>query len=322
MLTVGSLFSGIGGFELGLERAGMRVIWQAEIDPYASAVLKKHWPNVPNYGDVRSIRAGAIERPDVICGGFPCQDISLAGRGGGIEGERSGLWREYARIMGDLRPRFAIVENVGALTSRGLAAILGDLAALGYDAEWHVIPAAAVNAPHIRERCWIIADAYGYGIRDDQQRPARRRDDIRDGRQGLALDNGSARIATDADRGRCEVEREPEHGGERGAPWHKPNGLGEEGRRSGPALSDASGERIQGDRPARQQITFAPALARLLGRDDAGGYWRDWPTIAPLRRVNDGASGRMDRARLRCLGNAVVPQIAEILGRAIIECSI
>jgi DNA (cytosine-5)-methyltransferase 1 len=281
MLTVGSLFSGIGGFELGLERAGMRVIWQAEIDPYASAVLKKHWPNVPNYGDVRSIRAGAIERPDVICGGFPCQDISLAGRGGGIEGERSGLWREYARIMGDLRPRFAIVENVGALTSRGLAAILGDLAALGYDAEWHVIPAAAVNAPHIRERCWIIADADGYGIRDDQQRPARRRDDVRDGRQGIALDDGSARIT-----------------------------------------ADASSERIQGDRPARQQITFAPALARLLGRDDAGGYWRDWPTIAPLRRVNDGASGRMDRARLRCLGNAVVPQVAEILGRAIIECDV
>src|SRR5688500_3918182 len=124
MLAVGGLFSGVGAFELGLQRAGMRIIWHAEVEPYASAVLKKHWPNIPNHGDVRSIRAGSVERPDVICGGFPCTDISLAGTGRGLEGERSGLWKEFARIVGDLRPRYVLVENVGALTSRGLASIL------------------------------------------------------------------------------------------------------------------------------------------------------------------------------------------------------
>ena len=124
MLTVGSLFSGIGGFDLGLERAGMRVIWQSEIDPYASAVLKKHWPHVPNHGDVRTITADRVERPDVICGGFPCQDISNAGKRAGIDGERSGLWSEFARIIGDLRPGYVIVENVAALLGRGIERVL------------------------------------------------------------------------------------------------------------------------------------------------------------------------------------------------------
>ena len=102
-MKVGSLFSGIGGFELGLERAGMKVVWQSEIDPYASAVLRKHWPDIPNHGDIRNIRAGAVERVDVLCGGFPCQDISNAGKGAGIDGERSGLWSEYARVIGELK---------------------------------------------------------------------------------------------------------------------------------------------------------------------------------------------------------------------------
>lgn|SRR5579862_6955983 len=119
MLTVGSLFAGIGGFDLGLERAGMRVIWQSEIDPYASAVLKKHWPHVPNHGDIRFIHAGNAERPDVLCGGFLCQDISNAGKRAGIDGEQSGLWSEYARVIGELRPRYVIVENVAALLWTG-----------------------------------------------------------------------------------------------------------------------------------------------------------------------------------------------------------
>jgi DNA (cytosine-5)-methyltransferase 1 len=173
----------------------MRVIWQSEIDPYASAVLRKHWPTVPNLGDVRSITAArlaamadaksdgcdhgqfevegtrprrgehwqAVRRgafsPDVICGGFPCQDISNAGKRAGIDGERSGLWSEYARIIGELRPRYVIVENVAALLGRGIERVLGDLAALGFDAEWHCIPASAVGAPHRRDRVWIVAYA-------------------------------------------------------------------------------------------------------------------------------------------------------------------
>ena len=162
-MNVGSLFSGIGGFDLGLERAGMRVVWQSEIDPYASAVLRKHWPAVPNHGDIRNIRAGTVEPVDVLCGGFPCQDISNAGKRAGIDGERSGLWSEYARVIGELRPRYVIVENVAALLGRGIERVLGDLAALGFDAEWHCISACEFGAPHSRERVFLIAYAHEIG---------------------------------------------------------------------------------------------------------------------------------------------------------------
>src|SRR5690606_7177861 len=118
-LTVGSLFSGIGGIDLGLERAGMETRWFSEIDPYASRVLAKHWPNVPNHGDITQIDFRAVEAVDVLCGGFPCQDLSLAGKRAGIDGERSGLWSEYVRAIRDLRPRYVLVENVTALLSGG-----------------------------------------------------------------------------------------------------------------------------------------------------------------------------------------------------------
>lgn len=163
-MNVLDLFSGIGGFSLGLERAGMRTVAFCEIDPWCRRVLKRHWPNVRAYDDVRGLTAERLVRDgvgsiDVICGGFPCQDISLAGRGRGLAGERSGLWREFARLIGEVRPSYVLVENVGALRGRGLAAVLGDLTALGYDAQWHAIPAAAVGAPHLRDRVWIVAIA-------------------------------------------------------------------------------------------------------------------------------------------------------------------
>jgi DNA (cytosine-5)-methyltransferase 1 len=157
MLTVLDLFSGIGGFSLGLERTGgFKTIAFCEIDPFCRRVLNKHWPEVHIYEDVQKLTLPA-GFADVICGGFPCQDISNAGKGAGIEGERSGLWKEYARIIGEVRPRYVLVENVAALLGRGLGRVLGDLAALGYDAEWHCIPASAVGAPHRRDRVWIVA---------------------------------------------------------------------------------------------------------------------------------------------------------------------
>ena len=162
-MRVLDLFSGIGGFSLGLERAGMQTVAFCEIEEYPRKVLAKHWPNVPIYDDVRTLTRERLESDgltgiDVICGGFPCQDISDAGKRAGINGSRSGLWREFARLIGELRPRYAIVENVSVLRSRGLDVVLGDLAALGYDAEWHCIPASYVGAPHQRDRIWIIAD--------------------------------------------------------------------------------------------------------------------------------------------------------------------
>ena len=151
-MRVLDLFSGIGGFSLGLERAGLRTVAFCEIDPYCRAVLRKHWPDVPCYDDVTTLNIERLNADgigaDVIAGGFPCQDISTAGKGAGITGERSGLWKHYARIIGEVRPRYAIIENVSALLSRGLGDVLGDLSALGYDAEWHCIPASAVGAPH------------------------------------------------------------------------------------------------------------------------------------------------------------------------------
>ena len=158
-LTVGSLFAGIGGFDLGLERAGFEVRWQVEIDPFCQRVLAKHWPHVQRFGDVRECGAANLEPVDVICGGFPCQDISFAGSGAGLSGERSGLWYEYARIIRELRPRFVLVENVSALLVRGLADVLGELAALRFDAEWACVSACAVGTPHVRQRVFIVAYA-------------------------------------------------------------------------------------------------------------------------------------------------------------------
>jgi DNA (cytosine-5)-methyltransferase 1 len=160
-LRVLDLFSGIGGFSLGLERTGgFETVAFCEIEPYPRAVLAKHWPGVPIYDDVRTLTADALRRDgiavDVICGGFPCQDISWAGKGAGITGERSGLWREYARIICELEPAYVIMENVSALLARGLGDVLGDLAKIGYDAEWHCIPASAIGAPHERDRIWIV----------------------------------------------------------------------------------------------------------------------------------------------------------------------
>jgi site-specific DNA-cytosine methylase len=154
---MGSLFAGIGGFDLGFERAGFKTVWQVEIDPYAQKVLAKNFPEAERFGDIRECGSHNLKPVDVICGGFPCQDISNAGLRAGIEGERSGLWKEYARIIGELRPRYIVVENVAALLGRGMGVVLGDLAEIGYDAEWEVVSAADVGAPHLRERIWIVA---------------------------------------------------------------------------------------------------------------------------------------------------------------------
>lgn len=155
-MKVLDLFSGIGGFSLGLERAGMQTIGFCEIDPYCRAVLAKHWPDVPCHDDIRTF--DDLPDAEIVCGGFPCQDISSAADAPvGIGGERSGLWKEFAGIIHAVQPTFAIVENVSALRLRGLSTVLGDLASIGYDAEWHCIPASAVGAPHPRDRVWIVA---------------------------------------------------------------------------------------------------------------------------------------------------------------------
>jgi DNA (cytosine-5)-methyltransferase 1 len=184
-VTVGSLFAGIGGFDLGFERAGFEIKWQVEIDPFCRAVLAKHWPDVRRYEDVRTV-GGELERVDVLCGGFPCQDISSAGGKAGISGEQSGLWAEMFRIVCELRPCYVVVENVADLLARGLGRILGDLASVGYDAEWDCIQAAAVGAPHGRDRLWLIAYPHA-----------------NEGRCEVSGERDSATLQTSADRDSC-----------------------------------------------------------------------------------------------------------------------
>lgn len=157
-MTFGSLFAGIGGLDLGLERAGMRCVWQVEIDEYCRRVLAKHWPGVRRHDDVKTFPPEGEWGCDLICGGFPCQDISNAGKRAGIEGSRSGLWSEYVRIICEIRPSFVLVENVSALLGRGLGRVLGDLAESGFDAEWDCLPAAAFGAHHLRDRVFVIAN--------------------------------------------------------------------------------------------------------------------------------------------------------------------
>jgi len=174
-LTLDSLFAGIGGLEYGLEMTGrFKTVWQVEKDAYCRKVLAKHWPDVTRYEDVKDVGRENLEPVDVICGGFPCQDISNAGRRAGIvEGNRSGLWHEYVRIIRELRPQYVVVANVSALLVRGLDVVLGELAESGYDAEWSMLSAADVGAPHLRQRIFVIA--YARLRHSSRQRTRKRR---------------------------------------------------------------------------------------------------------------------------------------------------
>lgn len=161
-MKVLDLFSGIGGFSLGLEAAGMETVAFCEFDNHARSILKKHWPETVIHEDVSKLDATEYRGTvDVVCGGFPCQDLSQAGRQAGFEGDRSSLYREMLRIIDECRPRYAIFENVAGLltgeSGRWFAQFLYDLAEIGLDAEWHCIPAGRIGAPHQRERVWVIA---------------------------------------------------------------------------------------------------------------------------------------------------------------------
>jgi len=301
-MNVLDLFSGIGGFSLGLERAGFTTVAFCEIDPYCRRVLAKHWPEVPIYDDVRTVSADRLRADgiavDVICGGFPCQDISVAGKGAGLAGERSGLWREYARIIGELRPRFVIVENVAALLYRGLDDVLGDLAALGYDTEWHCIPASAVGAPHRRDRVWIVADASLGRCSEPEKRQVEQ--------------SGRAKAIGASDVAYTEGNRWPECGA-----WNIRWGDIAERRINEPAGTSASGgASVVADANGAQREGMRGPIGIRQEYADAGrsGWWEVEPDVG---RVADGVPCRVDR--LRALGNAVVPQIPELIGRAILQ---
>ncbi len=321
-MNVLSLFSGIGAHDLGLERAGMRTVAFCESDPWCRAVLSKHWPGVPCFPDVRRLAGRDVPGPvDLVTGGFPCQDISVAGKGEGLDGARSGLWFEYLRIVSELRPAWVLAENVPALRSRGFDTVAAGLEAEGY-AVWTVVVGAwAVGAPHRRERVWIVARL---GDADTTGREGAGAD-AHEGWQGLG--DGCARLGNSASLG-LAIER-----CERGNPREE---LAASLRASGEGLADADRGRLQGER-----IEERAGIEGASGRepDGRGDDWQQrWPAgrgelqheWEPPRLVESRlgrnlarASARLDgfarRSRLRALGNANVPHVPEAIGRWILS---
>jgi len=276
-VTVLSLFSGIGGFDLGAERAGMTIVGQCELDPFCRAVLAKHWPNVWLHDDVRTLcrrigdcdpedEEGNVRCPihdmefgecpcvgtdefvdtvggiDVIVAGFECQDISIANWTGakGTNGSRSGLYSEVVRIVCELRPRFLLLENSAEILGRGLGDVLGTLAQIGYDAEWCCVPASLFGSPHRRERWYAVAYP-------TEKRP-----------QAFLHDTLWQHVPTES------------------LDWQ-----------------------------------FAGVAIKTRG------FWATEPAPPP---VDDGLSSGVVGPRLRAIGNAVVPQVAEVICRAVMQC--
>lgn len=260
MLTIGSLFSGIGGLELGLEWAGLGpVLWQVEKDEFCRRVLAKHWPDVPRWNDVETVRGKQLPVVDLICGGFPCQDVSSAGKRAGLSGKRSGLWWNFARIVADARPEWVVVENVASGASRWLCPVRSHLRELGYRSRALGIAARDVGAPHRRSRVFVLAHS----------------DQVAPGQQG---------------RG--------------GRPSGRPANLPAHDGGSQHVADPASSRRARGLRNGQEHA----------GRSRPEN--RTWWAIEPhVGRVAHGVSQRMDR--LAGLGNAVVPQCAQVVGEVI-----
>jgi len=300
-LKVLDLFAGIGGFSLGLEKAGMETVAFCEIDEYAQKVLKKNWPGVPIYEDVRQITANRLVSDgigvDVITGGFPCQDISVAGNQVGIEGERSGLWTECARLLGDIRPKYAIFENVPNLLNGGdgnwFKRVLWDISQVGYDAEWHCIRASDIGAPHRRERIWIVCYPNS------------------DSKSGQPVN--AEKIFTPFFPNSFSKSR---RGGEKletnKTEWSKSaNDFANVCKN----VSNSNGKRLQRLRQQYQYLSEQKTRQSIRDRSETIRNW--WFAEPKICRVADGIPDRSHR--LKCLGNAVVPQIPELIGRAIME---
>lgn len=255
------LFAGIGGFSLGFERAGMECVGHCEINPYAQKVLKKHWPDVPLYPDVTKLKGDEFGKVELIAGGFPCQDISTAGKQVGITGKRSSLFNEIIRLSAICNPKWIVLENVANLIFGNNGAwfryCMGQIAKIGYNAEWEIIRASDVGAPHRRARIWIV-------------------------------------VYPNSNRYKCR--KKPIVGGIQKIQRNRSSDLCKN-------VANAKGIYAQGQYEGPREIKLG------------GSNW--WATEPKLGRVAYGVPQRVDR--LKCLGNALVPQIAEFIGRRIME---
>jgi len=368
-MKVLDLFSGIGGFSLGLERAGMETIAFCEFDKKAQLVLKKHWPDVPIYDDVRKLNYEQLKEDgilgdskcqrrqgrglhdkdilqtsprgkantlsttserrkatgktndekqpstiDLICGGFPCQPFSVAGKRQGDQDDRH-LWPEYFRLIQEIRPRWVIGENVAGLINMGLDQVLSDLESAGYSCQTLVIPACAVNSPHRRDRVWIVANTKSFGHR---------------GGQGQECGNDKWEIQqNEQEWGSLGGETEGCCGGTKAIPYSKSTGAGDNqrgirglskrcrSREEGVGQADVAYSKNQRTQRGEEAGDYGTDRAQSndqlsRGCGDGDGWWAVEPGMG---RVANGIPYRVDR--LKQLGNAVVPQVVEQIGRAI-----
>ncbi len=400
MMTIGSLFSGVGGFDKGFEDTGQfKVIWNCEIEAYPSAVLEKHWSGIPNLGDVTKVNWESVQRPDILLGSPPCQDISNAGKKAGISGSRSILWKEYAKAIRILRPRYAVVENVSALAIRGLDVILADIAQIGgYEVKWFDLRASDVGAPHRRERIFIIAYlAHPDGIRHDGRNPMGQRqaehgaeiegrsydpgafpnpqDDgqpfsgssrsrwagLEDGSSGADVADAASSRGQPAEQPRCG--NGIEQGRKAMADSHaerqqQPQGSVQDFRRrvgnSGEEMADSERKRFQerrrtqpnqethagfehggknvahaspkGLEKAKQQFerqdsrrtdSWRAIIGRLGRSDPRISSWLDGSWEDGIPRTVQKQANRVNR--IKCLGNSVVPQCAQVVAERVLE---
>lgn len=295
-----ALFAGAGGGILGGKILGWRTVCAVEIDPYCRDILMARQNDgtlapFPVWDDVRTFRGqdwrGIV---DVVSGGFPCQDISCAGKGAGIDGSRSGLWGEMARIVGEIRPRYVYVENSPMLVRRGLARVLGDLAKMGHAARWGIVGAHHAGAPHKRDRLWILGDSHSKG------KSVGTIDAEASGMPDVANPNGTNALG-EADAGLATVARKTGHGMEKG-------------RHASLAYSHGAGL-PHGGHSRRQAVETPPsAEARTKPERCSFPWWLIEPSVG---RVADGVPNRTHR--LKQLGNAVVPQVVEVIGHIIMQ---
>ena len=334
-LKVLGLFSGIGGFELGLQRAGFDIAAMCEIDPFCRSVLHKHWPGVPVAADVTQMRFYE-GMADVVTGGFPCQDVSCAGKRAGLSGERSGLYRELVRALRLVRPRHAIVENVAALLGDGMGTVLGDMAESGFDLEWDCVPACAIGAPHERDRVYIVAHANSFDGRSGTRNET-------DGQESCDGSNAwLAPNAADPDNERCGEARkfqlrpdevpsrrtaaserriagEPSYTASIGRrqrwPRRPPDSFAGIRERARWHASDPYGSRLSFRNSVGRDTSEELATAeRDSLEDERQSIWPDEPALSG---VDDGVPDWVDRTK--ATGNAVVPQIPELIGKALQE---
>lgn len=291
-----SLFTGIGGLDLAAEWAGFETVGQCEWADYPTQVLEKHWPDVPRWRDIRTLtkesfyeRTG-LRTADIISGGFPCQPFSVAGKRRGSEDDRY-LWPEMLRVIKEIRPAWVIGENVAGIVNMALDTVLSDLESIGYTTGAFIIPACAVDAPHRRDRCAIVA--YAGNIPNSKSTMRKRQRPIKD-RQ------------SDGYSDLCNVVPHPDNGG---------RAMRRERELSAVKESGSGGRNHGGGAPEHGAGERRPAQPGLGGMADGLPHWLDEPLNVP--RIARDVKDRVNR--LRCLGNAVVPQQFYPIFRAIAE---